>query len=55
MARKKKNGRRATGIQAKRGKLYIIITQNMVEDRKVVNKKKWISTGLPETGAISKE
>ena len=49
MARKKKNGRRATGIQAKGGKLYIIITQNVVEDGKVVNKKKWIATGLPET------
>jgi len=49
MARKKKDGRRATGIQAKKGMLYIVISKNVIRSGKKVNEKKWISTGLTDT------
>ncbi len=49
MARRKKDGRRATGIQSKRGILQIVTSKPVMKDgvRKV--EKKWISTGLPDT------
>ena len=48
MARKKKNGRRAEGIQARNGWLYIIRTQSVIKDGKKSYEKKWISTGLTD-------
>ena len=48
MGRLKKEGKKATGIQAKKGYLYIIITSNRIKDGKKVNQKKWISTGLTD-------
>ena len=49
MARKKKNGRRAEGIQARNGWLYIIRTQSVIKDGNKSYDKKWISTGLADT------
>ena len=49
MARPKKDGRRATGIQGKSGYLYMVITQNYVKDGVKKGDKKWISTGLADT------
>ena len=51
MARKKKNGRRAEGIQGRNGWLYIIRTQSVIKDGKKSYEKKWISTGLTDTTA----
>lgn len=48
MARPKKDGRRAKGIQGKSGYLYVVITQNTVKDGIKKNEKKWISTGLAD-------
>ena len=46
MARRKKDGRRAKGIQGKKGYLYIVISElkNINDEKK--SEKKWISTGL---------
>ena len=50
MARKKKDGKRATGIQSKKGWLYILTTKNVVDNNgHIKNKKHWISTGLKDT------
>ncbi len=49
MARPKKNGKRATGIQGKNGYLYIITHQYFVKDGVKKSEKKWISTGLKDT------
>ena len=49
MARPKKDGKRATGIQGKSGRLYVVITQKTVKDGIKKPKKKWISTGLADT------
>ena len=49
MARKRKNGRRAEGIQARNGWLYIIRTQSVIKGGGKTFEKKWISTGLPDT------
>ncbi len=51
MARKKKDGKRARGIQGKCGKLYIVTTQITMENGKKVSKNNWISTGLDDTPA----
>ena len=48
MARPKKDGKRATGIQGKRGYLYII-TYNFIKDGVKIREKQWISTGLTDT------
>lgn len=49
MARHKKDGRRATGIQAKRGYLYIVISRQTIKDGNKHSEKKWIATGLKDT------
>ena len=49
MARPKKNGKRATGIQGKSGYLYIITDQYSVKDGVKTREKQWISTGLRDT------
>lgn len=51
MARKKKDGKRAKGIQGKMGKLYIVTTQITMENGKKVSRNNWISTGLDDTPA----
>ena len=48
MARPKKDGRRATGIQGKKGYLYIMIDNYVIKDGAKVREKKWISTGLAD-------
>ena len=48
MARKRKDGRRAEGIQGKKGRLYYVITQEEVIDGKKVSKRVWCATGLPD-------
>ncbi len=50
MARPKKDGRRANGIQGKSGYLYIVITQNTVKDGVKKGEKKWISKSLQVLG-----
>ncbi len=49
MARPKKDGKRATGIQGKSGRLYIVIAQSTVKDGIKKPEKKWIATGLTDT------
>jgi len=49
MARRKKNGKRSTGIQGKNGHLYIILSETIIENGIKKTVKKWISTGLADT------
>ena len=49
MARPKKDGRRATGIQGKKGFLYIVISQSVIKDGVKKTEKHWIATGLTDT------
>ncbi len=49
MARPKKDGKRATGIQGKSGRLYVVIAQNAVKDGIKKAEKKWVATGLADT------
>lgn len=49
MGRQKKQGKRATGIQARSGYLYIITTTPVIKDGKKKYEKSWISTGLKDT------
>lgn len=49
MARRRKEGRRATGIQARNGMLYIITSKPIFKDGKTTYRKYWISTGLKDT------
>ncbi|SDB67788.1 site-specific integrase [Butyrivibrio sp. INlla16] len=49
MARPKKDGKRAPGIQGKRGYLYIVVSQNIIKDGKKKSEKKWIATKLADT------
>ena len=49
MARPKKDGKRATGIQGKKGYLYIVISQPIIKDGIKKYEKKWLSTGLADT------
>ena len=49
MARPKKNGRRATGIQGKSGYLYIITHNHIIKDGVKTREKVWIATGLKDT------
>ena len=49
MARPKKDGKRATGIQGKSGYLYIITYNNFINDGVKKREKQWISTGLTDT------
>ena len=48
MARKRKDGRRAEGIQGRKGRLYYIITQQEVIDGKKISKRVWCATGLQD-------
>ena len=48
MARKRKDGRRAEGIQGRKGRLYYIITQQEVIAGKKISKRVWCATGLPD-------
>lgn len=49
MARPRKNGKRATGIQGKNGYLYIVLSHTVMQDGAKKTEKKWISTGLTDT------
>ena len=49
MARPKKNGKRAKGIQGKKGYLYIVISNVVIKDGVKKSEKKWIATGLEDT------
>ena len=49
MARAKKNGKRATGIQGKSGYLYIITHNHVVKDGVKTREKVWIATKLKDT------
>ena len=49
MARKKKDKKRATGIQAKNGYLYISSDEYKIVDGKRVRRQTWIMTGLRDT------
>ena len=49
MARPRKEGKRAKGIQSKKGKLYIVFTQTIIKDGVKKSETKWISTGLSDT------
>ena len=49
MARHKKNGKRATGIQGKNGFLYIVTCNKVVKESGISYERKWISTGLTDT------
>ncbi|SCY52225.1 Site-specific recombinase XerD [Butyrivibrio hungatei] len=49
MARPRKDGKRAPGIQGKRGFLYIVISQNILKDGVKKSEKKWIATKLTDT------
>lgn len=49
MARPKKDGKRATGVQGKKGYLYIVVSRTVVKNGKKVTEKKWMSTGLADT------
>lgn len=46
MARRKKDGKRAMGIQGKKGYLYIVISEVKIINGEKKSEKKWISTGL---------
>lgn len=46
MARRKKDGRRAKGIQGKKGYLYIVISEVKIINGEKKSEKKWISSGL---------
>ena len=48
MARPKKSGRRATGIQGRSGYLYIIKNNYIIKDGSKTLEKQWISTGLKD-------
>jgi integrase len=49
MARPKKGGKRATGIQSKKGFLYIVTSHPVIRDGTRKIEKKWTATGLPDT------
>lgn len=48
MARPKKSGKRATGIQGRSGYLYIIKNNYIIKDGSKTLEKQWISTGLKD-------
>ena len=49
MARPKKEGKRATGIQSKKGYLYIVTSHPVIKDGVKKTEKKWIATELTDT------
>ncbi|MCR4791627.1 MAG: site-specific integrase [Lachnospiraceae bacterium] len=48
MARPRKEGKRATGIQGKHGKLYAVISSSVIENGKPVSKPEWVNTNLAD-------
>lgn len=49
MARPRKDRKRATGIQCKKGYLYIVISHTFIKDGEKKTKKQWIPTRLTDT------
>ena len=49
MARPRKQGKKAVGIQARSGMLYILENEYEYEDGKKTRKRVWVSTGLKDT------
>lgn len=49
IARPKKNGKRATGIQSKKGFLYIVTTKSITKNGIKKIERKWHATGLKDT------
>lgn len=49
MARPRKDGRRATGIQSKKGYLYIVTSNTTFRNGAKVTEKVWTATGLSDT------
>lgn len=49
MARPKKQGKRAKGIQAKNGALYIVTNNKVIKDGIAKHERTWRSTGLKDT------
>ena len=45
----KKDGRRDTGVQAKKGWLYILLPLKKVEEGQRASSKRWVATGLADT------
>ena len=48
MARPKKNGRRAIGVQGKNGSLYVIIQKYVIKDGVRKRENVWVATGLKD-------
>lgn len=49
MARPKKDGKRTTGIQGKKGFLYIVTSNSVIKGGVKKSEKRWIATGLSDT------
>ena len=49
MARPKKDGRRATGIQAKKGRLFAVTTRRVVKEGVKKYERVWTALGLEDT------
>lgn len=49
MARKKKDGRRATGVTGKHGSLYVLIYEPVEKDGIIKNEQKWKPTSITVT------
>lgn len=49
MARKRADGKRAPGVQSKKGKLYIFTPEIVIENGVKQYKSKWVATGLDNT------
>lgn len=49
MARPKKDGKRTTGIQGKKGFLYIVTSNSVIKGGIKKSEKRWIATGLSDT------
>lgn len=49
MARRKRNGKRAVGIQSKKGHLYLVFSHTVLKDGQKTTKNEWIATGLTDS------
>ena len=49
MARKRADGKRAPGVQSKKGKLYVFTPEIVIENGEKQYKSKWVATGLDNT------
>ena len=49
MARPRKDGRRAEGIQGKHGSLFVVVSKKVIKDGKTKYERVWIPTGLDDT------